>query len=244
VQTNAIASFDDVNTDKVSLIALGNADVPVGQYAQEIFTNMGVWDNIQGKISFGTNVKEVLSQVAAGSVDCGVVYATDAATATGVKVVCQAPDNKLKTPVVYPAAMLGSSQNPQAAKAFLDYLLTDNAKSEFKKVGFEIDTDKTSSNLSATGSCTLNIYAAASLKESLTAIQALFNAKYPNIQLSFNFDSSGTLQTQIEQGAPADVFISAAQKQMNTLASEGYIDASTQLNLLDNKVVLIVPDNK
>lgn len=75
-----LASFEDVGTDKVKLIALGNSDVPVGQYSEEIFTNMGIWDqlNADGKITFGSNVKEVLAQVEEGAVDCGVVYSTDA----------------------------------------------------------------------------------------------------------------------------------------------------------------------
>lgn len=78
--------------DKVSLIALGNSDVPVGQYSEEIFTYLGVWEqlNREQKITFGTNVKEVTSQVAEGAVDCGVVYGTDAYSA-GLEVVAEAP---------------------------------------------------------------------------------------------------------------------------------------------------------
>ena len=76
-----IESFEDVGTDKVKLIALGNSDVPVGQYSEEIFTYMDLWDkmNEENKITFGTNVREVLAQVEEGSVDCGVVNSTDAA---------------------------------------------------------------------------------------------------------------------------------------------------------------------
>lgn len=132
-----VKAFEDVNADKVSLIALGNADVPVGQYSQEIFTNMGVWDAIQKKITFGSNVKEVTTQVKEKAVDCGVVYATDAYSA-GLTAVAEAPAGMLKTPVVYPAAVTRSSKHAEAAKAFLDYLQTDACSAAFEKVGFTV----------------------------------------------------------------------------------------------------------
>jgi len=240
--SQGITSFEDVNTDAVSLISLGNSDVPVGQYAQEIFENLGFWDDIQSKISFGNNVKEVLSQVKEGAVDCGVVYATDAATSDGVKVICAAPEGSLKTQVIYPAAMLKGAENESAAKAFLDFLLTDDAKGEFEKVGFKMASTDAPKNVTTEVSGTLTIFAAASLTESVTAIGKLFNQVYPNIDLIINFDSSGTLQKQIESGASADIFMSASQKQMKALDEEGYIADDTKVNLLENEVVLIVPD--
>lgn len=134
-----IESFDDVATDKVKLIALGNADVPVGQYSEEIFKYMNVWDqlNEDNKITFGTNVKEVLAQVAEGAVDCGVVYSTDAATEEKVQVVASAPEDSHK-PITYPAAVLKTSDNQEEAKAFIDYLKTDDCAKVFEKVGFGI----------------------------------------------------------------------------------------------------------
>jgi molybdate transport system substrate-binding protein len=132
-----ISSFEDIATDKVSLIALGNADVPVGQYSEEIFTTLGTWDAISKKASLGANVKEVLSQVESGSVDCGVVYSTDAATSGGVDVVAQAPEGSHK-PIVYPAAVLSSSVDVQASQLFLDYLSGPEAVQVFEKIGFEI----------------------------------------------------------------------------------------------------------
>jgi molybdate transport system substrate-binding protein len=132
-----VKAFEDVNTAKVSMIALGNADVPVGQYSQEIFTNMGVWDGIQKKITFGSNVKEVTTQVKEKAVDCGVVYATDAYSA-GLTAVAEAPAGSLKTPVVYPAAVTRTSKQAEAAKAFLDYLQTDACSAVFEKVGFTV----------------------------------------------------------------------------------------------------------
>lgn len=237
-----ITSFDEVNTDKVKIIALGNSDVPVGQYSQKVFENLGFWDAIQNKISYGTNVKEVLSQVEEGSVDCGVVYATDAATSDGVTVVCSAPEESLDSPVLYPAAILSKSANADAATVFMNYLLTNEALAEFKKIGFKIATDKTATDMSYDGgACTLNVFAAASLTESLSAIKELFVTKYPKIDLVLNFDSSGTLQKQIEAGAEADIFFSAAEKQMTALKDEGYIVEDTIADLLENEVVLVVP---
>ncbi len=133
-----ISSFDDVATDKVKLIALGNSDVPVGQYSEEIFTAMGVWDQLNAgqKITFGTNVKEVTSQVAEAAVDCGVVYGTDAYSA-GLEVVAEAPDGTHK-PVVYPAAVLNTTKNGDAAKAFLEFLKGGECSAVFESVGFSI----------------------------------------------------------------------------------------------------------
>ncbi|MDR0571025.1 MAG: molybdate ABC transporter substrate-binding protein [Clostridiales Family XIII bacterium] len=132
-----ISSFEDCLTDKVTLMALGNADVPVGQYSEEIFTFLGGWDAVTKKASLGANVKEVLSQVASGSVDCGVVYSTDAATAEGVKVVAGAPEGSHQ-PVVYPAAVLAGSANAGAAKDFLDYLGAPEATAVFERIGFTV----------------------------------------------------------------------------------------------------------
>ena len=130
-----VESYEDIGTDKVKMIALGNADVPVGQYSQEILTNMGVWDAIQSKITFGSNVKEVTSQVSEGAVDCGIVYATDAHSAK-LTIVAEPPEGMLETKVVYPAAVMKNSTHVEEAKAFLDYLQSADAAAAFEAVGF------------------------------------------------------------------------------------------------------------
>ncbi len=134
-----IASFEDVATDKVELLAMGNSDVPVGQYAQDVFEYLGIWDqlNSEGKITFGSNVKEVLAQVESAAVDCGVVYVSDAATGTGITVVATAPEGSHK-PVNYPAAVLKDTKNEQAARDFLEYLKTDECAKVFTDIGFEV----------------------------------------------------------------------------------------------------------
>jgi molybdate transport system substrate-binding protein len=136
---SGIGDFKDAATDKVSLISLGNSDVPVGQYSQEIYTSLGLWDglNSSGKISFASNVKEVLTQVAAGAVDCGVVYSTDAATSTGVEIAADAPEGS-HAPITYPAAILKGVKDEGAARAFLDFLKGDEATAVFKRIGFAI----------------------------------------------------------------------------------------------------------
>lgn len=130
-----ITSFEAL--DQVSSIALGNADVPVGQYAEEILRNLNLWDtlNEQQKITFGSNVKEVTAQVAADAVDCGIVYRTDAASEPNVSVIAQAP-NDLYSPAIYPAAILAQSAHPEEAKDFLNYLNSEQAMNTFSNVGF------------------------------------------------------------------------------------------------------------
>jgi len=135
--TKDITSFADVATDKVKMVALGEASVPVGQYAQDIFTKLGTWDAVKAKGNFGANVRAVLTWVEGGDVDCGVVYATDAAISTKVKVVAEAPADA-STPIVYPAAVLKNSKSPAEAKAFLDYLSGPEAVKAFEAAGFGI----------------------------------------------------------------------------------------------------------
>jgi molybdate transport system substrate-binding protein len=134
-----ISSFDDLK-NMSGTIAIGDPEsVPAGQYAKEALTNLGLWNDTESKMSFGTDVTAVLNQVAEGSADCGIVYATDAKSNDNVTVVCEAPDSALKTPVIYPVAMLKNSTNPDAAKAFLDFLQTKEAKDIFVSYGFTIN---------------------------------------------------------------------------------------------------------
>ena len=117
---------------------MGNADVPVGQYTSAILTNLGLDEAdmvSKGIVTYGTNVKEVTSQVSTGAADCGIVYATDAFSA-GLDIIDTASDELVGTKVIYPAAVMANSANQDAAKAFLDYLQSDDAMAEFEAVGF------------------------------------------------------------------------------------------------------------
>lgn len=136
--TKNIKSFSDINTSKVAKIALGEPKaVPVGQYSEEIFTSMKCLNAVKAKAVYGSDVRQVLTWVESGNVDCGIVYATDAATSKKINVVAEAPAGSHK-PVVYPVAVLKSSKHAAAAKAFLDFLSTDQAKMLFVKYGFQM----------------------------------------------------------------------------------------------------------
>ena len=118
-------------------LAMGNSDVPVGQYTQKIFAHYGLDEQTMadaGELTYGSNVKEVTTQVSEGAVDCGIIYATDA-NAAGLTAVDEATADMCGQ-VIYPAAILKNSPNPDAAKAFLDYLTGDSAGKGFKSVGF------------------------------------------------------------------------------------------------------------
>mgnify|MGYP000417523631 FL=1 len=135
-----IKSFDDL-AEKLKagsvLMAMGNSDVPVGQYTQKILAFYGLDEEKlakDGVITYGTNVKEVTTQVTEASVDCGVVYCTDAFSA-GLTPVDYAT-KEMCGQVIYPAAVLNISGNQEAAKEFLAYLQTDEAMKVFEAVGF------------------------------------------------------------------------------------------------------------
>ncbi len=135
-----IKSFDDL-ADKLKegsvLMAMGNSDVPVGQYTKKILAFYGLDEEKlakDGVITYGTNVKEVTTQVTEASVDCGVVYCTDAFSA-GLTPVDYAT-KEMCGQVIYPAAVLNISKNQEAAKEFLAYLQTDEAMKVFEAVGF------------------------------------------------------------------------------------------------------------
>lgn len=119
------------------LLAMGNSDVPVGQYTQKILAYFGLSEEElanAGCLTFGSNVKEVTTQVKEATVDCGIIYQTDACSA-GLTVVDTATA-EMCGQVIYPAAVLKNSGNTEAAKAFLEYLTGAAADEAFAAVGF------------------------------------------------------------------------------------------------------------
>ena len=151
-----ITSFEDLANVEGN-IAIGDPEsVPAGQYAEEILTNLGIYDQIESKFSLGTDVTAVLNQVAQGSAECGIVYATDAKSTDDVKaecgivyatdakstddvkVVCEAPEDALDTPVIYPIAQLKDSKNSEAAAEFMEFLQSQEAKDKFVEYGFTL----------------------------------------------------------------------------------------------------------
>jgi len=133
-----ITAFADLTSDKVKRIALGEPKgVPVGQYSEEIFTSLNILDQMKAKAVYGSDVRQVLTWTEAGEVDCGIVYATDAATSQKIKVVAEAPAGSHK-PVIYPAAAIKASKNLDEAKDFLTFLSTPEVTKIFEKYGFQV----------------------------------------------------------------------------------------------------------
>ena len=119
------------------LFCMGNSDVPVGQYTQKILAYYDLDEEVlaaAGVITYGSNVKEVTTQITEASVDAGVVYCTDAFSA-GLTPVDEAT-KEMCGQVIYPAAVLKAAPNAEAAKEFLAYLQTDRAATVFEGVGF------------------------------------------------------------------------------------------------------------
>lgn len=128
-------SFEDAAKEEVPMIAIGNEDVPVGQYTQTIYQNLGLWENIQAKANLASNVRQVLDWVVTGNAPCGVVYATDAQIEENVKVVCEAPKGSCD-PVIYPAGMVSASKEKEASAEFLEYLKTEEVSEILEAYGF------------------------------------------------------------------------------------------------------------
>ena len=133
-----INSFDDLKSDKVESIALGNSYVPAGDYAEKLLTNLGIWDEVFNKASFASNVKEVTSWISESAVDCGIIYSTDAKAAE-LKVIDRASEEDLKEKIIYPAAIIEQSNEKEESEKFLEFLNSDKANSVFKDCGFKKD---------------------------------------------------------------------------------------------------------
>jgi len=133
---SSVASFQDLSSTAVKVIAIGEPQtVPAGKYAQEVLTRYGLYDSLKPKFVLGKDVRQVLTYVASGNADAGLVYATDARTTPEVKVAAVAPEDS-HAPIVYPVAVVKDSKNPDAAKAFVGFLLSAKAQDLFKKYGF------------------------------------------------------------------------------------------------------------
>ena len=129
---NKISSFEELANCKH--VALGDPkSVPAGQYAQDILTNLNLWEVVSKRASFATGVTQVLHWVAEGSADAGIVYATDALTNEKVQVVAEAPQGTVAKPAIY---CLGILKDTKESKLFADFLLSDEAQKIFEEYGF------------------------------------------------------------------------------------------------------------
>ena len=132
-----ISSIDSLNSDAVSKIALGEpSSVPAGKYADETLTSLAIKDSLNNKLVFAKDVKEVLAWTASGNADAGFVYLSDALSSDGVKIV-ETISEEYHSPITYPVAIVKDSDDIDAAKAFEDFLFTDEAQEIFEKYGYK-----------------------------------------------------------------------------------------------------------
>jgi molybdate transport system substrate-binding protein len=136
--TLGLAAFTDLTQAEVEQISVGDfGSVPAGQYAEQVFSHLGILDGIQNKLIFVNTVREVLAAVASNNVDAGVVYATDAVTSDQVTVVATA-ETDWHDPIVYPIAVINDSPQAEAALTLLAYLSSEAAKTVFIDHGFKV----------------------------------------------------------------------------------------------------------
>lgn len=132
----AVSGFGDLERSDVRVVAVGDPrSVPAGTYARQVLTALGLYDAVKSKMTLATDVRQVLADVETGSAEAGLVYATDAAISAKVRVVADAPAGTHQ-PIVYPAAVLRTAANPDAARAYLTYLAGSTAREIFAKYGF------------------------------------------------------------------------------------------------------------
>lgn len=132
-----ISSIDSLNSDAISKIALGEpSSVPAGKYADETLTSLAIKDSLNNKLVFAKDVKEVLAWTASGNADAGFVYLSDALSSDGVKIV-ETISEEYHSPITYPVAIIKDSDDIDAAKAFEDFLFTDEAQEIFEKYGYK-----------------------------------------------------------------------------------------------------------
>lgn len=131
-----VSSFYNLTGNNIKKIALGEPrSVPAGQYGEEVLKKLGIFEKVKSKFVYANNVRQVLAAVESGNADAGLVYRTDAKISDKVKIVVAA-DEKYHSPITYPMAVLKSSKNVAAAKDFVQFLRSEQAKGILTKYGF------------------------------------------------------------------------------------------------------------
>ena len=137
-KADTVMDVQSLLSDDVQVIAIGEpTDVPAGQYAKELFENMGIWEQVQPKLVYAKNVRAVLEYVDGGDADAGFVYHTDAMLLENGMIKGDAPADYY-TAVNYPSAIMANAPQPEAAADFYAFLQTDAAKAVFEKYGFTV----------------------------------------------------------------------------------------------------------
>jgi molybdate transport system substrate-binding protein len=133
-----LQKLDDLTSADVKHLALGDpAAVPVGRYAKQALTKLGLWDKVQGKVAPAEDVRHALTYVETGAAEAGIVYATDARVSTKVRVVLELPAD-LTEPVRYLLLLLERAKSNPKAAAFYDYLGSPEARKVFENAGFQV----------------------------------------------------------------------------------------------------------
>ena len=135
-EQSSITSFQDLAKEEVDKISIGTPEsVPAGQYAKESLEKMDVWKNVESKVVYAKDVRQVLSYVETGNVSAGIVYKTDALVSDKVNIVATA-DPATHTPIIYPVGIIKDSEHYEAAKDFYSYLQSEDALKVFEEYGF------------------------------------------------------------------------------------------------------------
>ncbi len=133
-----LTNFSQLSHPQVAKISLGEPrSVPVGQYTEEVFSYLNLWEDLQPKVVFGNSVRNVLATVESGNADAGVVYKTDAKISNQVTQVATASEN-MHSPIVYPLAIVAASRNQSAARTYAQFLSRPQAQAVFRAYGFGI----------------------------------------------------------------------------------------------------------
>lgn len=136
--TLGLTNFRELTNANVKKISVGEPrSVPAGQYAEEVFKNLGILEQLRSKFVYGNSVRNVLGTVESGNADAGIVYTTDAQISKQVKQVATAPNN-LHSPIVYPMTVIRASRNQQAARTYAQFLRNPQAQAVFRRYGFGI----------------------------------------------------------------------------------------------------------
>ncbi|MFT8321333.1 MAG: molybdate ABC transporter substrate-binding protein [Bacillus sp. (in: firmicutes)] len=132
-----IKSFTDLSASTIGQVAIGDPkSVPAGAYTKESLEKINKWKELESHFVYGSDVVQTLTYVESGNTDIGFVYSSDAVLSDKVKILAEA-DPAWHTPIIYPAAVLADSKNPDEAAEFVSFLLTDEAQEILSKYGFE-----------------------------------------------------------------------------------------------------------
>ncbi|MBP2079878.1 molybdate ABC transporter substrate-binding protein [Oceanobacillus polygoni] len=137
-EDQSITNFENLVDNELDKISIGTPEtVPAGKYAKESLENMGIWNDVESKIVYAKDVRQVLSYVETGNVEAGIVYKTDAMVSDQVEIVASA-DPSTHTPIIYPVGIIQESKQYEAAKGFYDFLQNEASLKVFEEYGFTI----------------------------------------------------------------------------------------------------------